>query len=297
MKNAYLLGSMQIFLSVVESGSFSESARRLGLSQPSISRQVNKLEKELGTRLLQRTTRSISLTEAGRIYYDKAREIQNSLNETHQAISRLSDTPSGTLRISVPYTWMELKIAPHISDFLAQYPEISLDIQCSDTRHDMVSDQLDIVIRVGRATDSSYIAIPLAQVSMCLVASTSYLEVHPKLNTPSDIYHHNFISFTGCDTLTYTQEGQPLEIKVNSTLITNSVHSIIQFVKQGIGISLLPSPLIQDELKSGELVHLLAQDTIDLKSLSVDQAFAMYPSRKQMPAKVRAFLNFFKDRF
>ena len=117
MENSYLLRAMQIFISVVDSGSFSESARRLGVSQPSVSRQVNLLEEHLGIRLLQRTTRRLSLTEAGQIYYQKARKIQLDVMEAGLSISEFKQKPSGVLKIASPYTWTEMKIAPHIGEF------------------------------------------------------------------------------------------------------------------------------------------------------------------------------------
>ena len=297
MENGSLLAAMQVFISVVESGSFSECARRLGLSQPSISRQVNNLEEQLGIRLLQRTTRRISLTEAGHIYYEKAREIQHAVTEAHQAISGFKETPSGTLKVSVPYTWMEMKIAPHLGEFLQMYPDIKLDIRCNDARQDMVAEQLDIVIRVGQANDSSYVAVPLAQVDMKLVASIDYCGRFGAPNTLSDLHNHPFIIFEDFDTLIYQHPDNQLELKVNSKLITNSVASMISATKQGIGLCLMPTPLIEAELKSGELQPLLPNCNFQLKGLMVHQAFAMYSSRRQMPAKVRAFLDFYKARF
>lgn len=297
MENGSLLAAMQIFITVVESGSFSECARRLGLSQPSISRQVNNLEDQLGIRLLQRTTRRISLTEAGHLYYEKAREIQRAVTEAHQAISGFKETPSGTLRVSVPYTWMEMKIAPHLGEFLTNYPDIKLDIRCNDTRQDMVADKLDVVIRVGQANDSSYIAVPLAPIEMKLVASQEYCKSHGTPNTVSDLHNHKFITFEDFDTYIYEVIDIPTEIKVNSTLLSNSVASMIMATKQGVGLCLIPEPLIQTEMKSGELVEVLPETNFQLKGLAVQQAFAMYSSRKQIPAKVRAFLDFFKVRF
>ena len=199
MEDGHLLASMQAFISVVESGSFSESARRLGLSQPSVSRQVNALEAQLGVRLLQRTTRSLSLTEAGQIYYDKARLIQRAVTEASQAISGFKDSPSGLLRISAPHTWTEAKIAPHLGEFLSLYPEIRLDLRCNDSIQDMVEERLDLVIRVGRATDSSYIAIPFSKFKIVLCASAEYLNKNGQPKTLADLNNHNFIIFDKFD--------------------------------------------------------------------------------------------------
>jgi DNA-binding transcriptional LysR family regulator len=297
MEDGHLLASMQAFISVVESGSFSESARRLGLSQPSVSRQINALEAQLGVRLLQRTTRSLSLTEAGQIYYDKARLIQRAVTEASQAISGFKDSPSGLLRISAPHTWTEAKIAPYLGEFLSIYPEISLDLRCNDSIQDMVEERLDLVIRVGRATDSSYIAIPFSKVKMVLCASAEYLNKNGQPKTLADLNNHNFIIFDKFDKFIFNNGSEQQQISVSGSLVMNSVAAIISAVGQNIGLSLLPDLLIQQELAQGKFVKVMPEYQVEIKGLAVDQAFAMYSSRKQMPAKVRAFLEFYKIKF
>ncbi len=297
MENGHLLASMQAFISVVESGSFSESARRLDLSQPSVSRQINTLEAQLGVRLLQRTTRSLSLTEAGQVYYEKARLIQRAVTEAGQAISGFKDSPSGLLRVSAPHTWMEAKIAPYLGEFLAQYPEIKLEIQCNDSIQDMVEDRLDLVIRVGRTHDTSYIAIPFSPVKILLCASPDYLEVHGSPKTLADLNNHNFITYDKFDKLIFNKDNQQQEVPMLGSLTMNSVAAIISAAKQNIGIIAIPDLLIQQDIKEKKLLQLMPEYHIDIKGLAVDQAFAMYSSRKQMPAKVRAFLDFYKEKF
>jgi DNA-binding transcriptional LysR family regulator len=297
MEDGHLLASMQAFISVVESGSFSESARRLGLSQPSVSRQINGLEAQLGVRLLQRTTRSLSLTEAGQVYYEKARLIQRAVTEASQAISGFKDSPSGLLRISAPHTWTEAKIAPHLGEFLSLYPDIKLDIQCNDNIQDMVEKRLDLVIRVGHAADSSYIAIPFAKVNMVLCASPDYLQKYGKPKTLADLNNHNIIIFDKFDKFIFTNDQNQQQITLTGSLVMNSVASIISAVSQNIGLSLLPDLLIKKKLEQGELIEVMPEYKVEIKGLAVDQAFAMYSSRKQMPAKVRAFLDFYKNKF
>lgn len=305
MENGHLLASMQTFISVVDCGSFSESARRMGLSQPSVSRQINTLEAQLGVRLLQRTTRSLSLTEAGQVYYDKARLIQRAVTEANQAISGFKDSPSGLLRISAPHTWTEAKIAPHLGEFLNRYPDIKLDIQCNDHIQDMVEDRLDLVIRVGRANDSSYIAIPFSKVKILLCGSKEYFDNNEYPKTLADLNNHNFITYDKFDKLVFSkgsgqkdqQENEQLEIPMQGPLSMNSVAGMISAAKQGIGLIAVPDLLIQQDLQKKELQKIMPEYKIDIKGLAVEQAFAMYSSRKQMPAKVRAFLDFYKDKF
>ncbi|MFT4763741.1 MAG: DNA-binding transcriptional LysR family regulator [Oleispira sp.] len=297
MEDGHLLASMQAFINVVESGSFSESARRLGLSQPSVSRQVNTLESQLGVRLLQRTTRSLSLTEAGQIYYEKAKHIQRAVTEASQAISGFKDSPSGLLRISVPHTWAEAKIVPHLGEFLSLYPEIKLEIQCNDHIQDMVEERLDLVIRVGRANDSSYIAIPFSKVKIILCASPRYFEQQGRPKTIADLNNHNFITYDKFNKLVLSKEGDQQEIPMQGPLSMNTVAGIISAAKQGIGLIAVPDLLLNKDLKQNLLIQIMPDYHIDIKGLAVEQAFAMYSSRKQMPAKVRAFLDFYKVKF
>lgn len=297
MENSHLLAAMQAFISVVESGSFSESARRLGLAQSSVSRQINTLEAQLGVRLLHRTTRRLSLTEAGQLYYEKSRLIQRAVVEASQAMSSFKESASGLLRISAPHTWTEIKIAPHLGEFLRLYPEIKIDLRCNDQIQDMVEDRLDLVIRVGRAKDSSFIAVPFAKVNMVLCASPDYLINHGQPKTILDLHNHNFIMFDKYDKYIFSQANDQSEINIKGSLTVNSVDTMIQTVAQGVGISALPDLLIQQRLASGELVQIMPQYHVDLKDLAVEQAYAMYSSRNQMPAKVRAFLEFYKARF
>ncbi|MFT4907763.1 MAG: DNA-binding transcriptional LysR family regulator [Oleispira sp.] len=297
MEDGHLLASMQAFINVVESGSFSESARRLGLSQPSVSRQVNTLESQLGVRLLQRTTRSLSLTEAGQIYYEKAKHIQRAVTEASQAISGFKDSPSGLLRISVPHTWAEAKIVPHLGEFLSLYPEIKLEIQCNDHIQDMVEERLDLVIRVGRANDSSYIAIPFSKVKIILCASPRYFEQQGRPKTIADLNNHNFITYDKFNKLVLSKEGDQQEIPMQGPLSMNTVAGIISAAKQGIGLIAVPDLLLNKDLKQNLLIQIMSDYHIDIKGLAVEQAFAMYSSRKQMPAKVRAFLDFYKVKF
>lgn len=297
MDDHQIIAAMQAFIHTVDSGSFSEGARRLGLSQPSVSRQVTALETHLGVRLLQRTTRRLSLTEAGQVYYDKARAIQRSLTEANQAISAYKATPSGELRIAAPYLWAETKIMPHMGEFLTRYPDIRLSLTCNDTIQDMVEDRLDLVLRVGHIADSRYVAVPLAPVRMRLCASPHYLATHGHPRSVSDLQNHNFIVFAQYAEYLFQRDNQQHSIRVQGSVVLNSVQAMIQCVKQHIGLALLPDLLINHEVDSGQLAVLMPDYHMDIKGLKVDQAFAMYSSRKQMPAKVRAFIDFYKTRF
>ena len=297
MENSQLLGSMQVFISVADSGSFSESARRLGLSQPSISRQVNNLEEHLGVRLLQRTTRSLSLTEAGQIYYEKARQIQQDVEEAGQSITGFKETPSGTLKISAPYTWTETKITPYLGKFLKQYPDLKIDIECNDSFQDMIEERLDLVIRVGVLKDSSFIAVPFGKIRMVMIATPEYLQQHGTPKTATDLQNHNCILFEDHKHVILTDAKCTQELTIAGNVAANTVPVMISAVLQNMGITILPDLLINHLLNSGEVVEIMPDVNIEIKDLPIDQVFALYSNRKHLPAKVRAFLDFFKPRF
>ncbi|HHJ35375.1 MAG TPA: LysR family transcriptional regulator [Gammaproteobacteria bacterium] len=302
MDNRHLLSCMQVFVSVADSGSFSEGARRLSISQPSVSRQVNALEVHLGVRLLQRTTRRLSLTEAGRVYCEKARQILRDVDEAGQSISGFKETASGVLKIGAPLLWIDLKITPYLSEFMEQYPEIGLDIQCTDVMQDVVDEGLDLVIRVGHLIDSSYVAVTLARIRMVLCASPAYLESHGAPRSPGDLLDHNCIVYDGHDEWEFShvcqkQKDQIQRVHVAGNINTNMVTVMLTALEQDICISLLPDLMIKEQLQEGTLVDVMPAYDINIKNLVVDRVFALYSNRKHLPAKTRAFIDFYRDKF
>jgi DNA-binding transcriptional LysR family regulator len=296
MDNQQLFGAMQAFVSVVECGSFSASARHLGVSQPTVSRQVTWLESKLEVRLLQRSTRRISLTEAGKIYYAKVSQIQRDVTEANMAVKAFREHPSGVLRISAPHTWTELIIAPHLSDFLQAYPDIVLDIECNDKRQDIIADQLDLVIRVGVLRDSSYVAVPFGQISIVLVAAPAYLAKHGVPQSADDLAQHNFVMFEDYHQLLVGTPPNQRTITVSGRIKLNSVQMMLAAVRQNIGMSALPNLVVKSMIESGEVVTIMPDAKIEIKGLPIHQVFAMYSNRKHLSAKVRVFLDFFRER-
>lgn len=297
MENSHLFGSMQVFISVADSGSFSESARRLGLSQPSISRQVNILEEHLGVRLLQRTTRRLSLTEAGQIYYEKALQIQRDVTEADLSISGFKETPSGLLRISAPHTWAEILISPYLGEFLQQYPEVKIDIESNNNIQDIIEDRLDIVIRVGALVDSSYIAIPLGDIRVVMCATPEYLRKHGTPETIADLQNHNCICFEDYTQMYLTEDNKSQLVTVSGNVSANTVSVMLSALLQDIGFTVLPDRLINKYLETGELVEIMPQAEVSIKRLPVDKIFALYSNRNHLPAKVRVFLDFLREKW
>ncbi len=296
MDDSQLFGTMRTFITVVECGSFSACARILGVSQPSVSRQISQLENELGVRLLQRTTRCLSLTEAGELYYEKARQIQLEVMETSQSLRDLCKTPSGRLRVSLPHTWADTKIAPYIGDFLKLYPEVSLEIECNDSLQDIVEDRLDLVIRVGQLRDSSYISVPFGDLRLILCATPEYLQQHATITQTEDLIAHNFIIYEDYNHLVFSQVN-PQGIRVKHNMSSNNVSVILSCLLQHMGISVLPDLLIHKLLATGKLVDIMPGTEITVPGLPVEGAYALYSNRRQLPAKVRAFIDFFRPKF
>lgn len=297
MDQSHLFGSMQVFISVADSGSFSESARRLGLSQPSISRHVNNLEEHLGVRLLQRTTRRLSLTEAGHVYYEKVLQIQRDVIEADLSISGYKDSPSGLLRISAPFTWAEMLISPFLGEFLQLYPDVKIDIECNNAIQDITEDKLDVVIRVGELINSSYIAIPLGNIRMVLCATPEYLRKFGMPDSITDLQKHNYICFEDYTQLVFKDGNNKQHITVSGNVSSNTVSVMLSALLQNIGFAVLPDRLLNDWLDKGELVEIIPNYEISVKRLPVDKIFALYSNRKHLPAKVRVFLDFLREKW
>lgn len=294
--NTHLLAYMDIFIQVADSGSFSEAGRRMAISQPSVSRQIGALEEVLGVRLLQRTTRRLSLTEAGEIYYQQCRKIQRDIIEAGNSISEFKESASGLLKIGAPIGWTEITIAPYLSEFLEAYPDIELDIQSTDDIQDVVEEKLDLVLRVGALNDSSYVARPLGKAELVLCASGQYFEKHGKPEAPDDLTKHNCIMFDHNNQWTFISGKAEQVVQVSGKVNTHMVSVMISMAMQHMGIMLLPVQLIRDQLASGDLLEIFPDYTINYTQLLNIEVFFLYSNRKYLPAKVKAFIDFFRDK-
>ncbi len=295
-ENAHLLAYMDVFIQVADSGSFSEAARHLGVSQPSVSRQIGALEETLGIRLLQRTTRRMSLTEAGEVYYRQVRQIQRDVIEAGNSISAFKETPSGLLKIGAPIGWTEIKIAPYLSEFMNAYPDIELEIQCTDTMQDIVEDRLDLVLRVGPLLDSSYVAQPLGKVELVVSATERYFNEKGMPASPVDLARHHCIMFGDNRQWGFKRGKMEQIVQVRGRVNTRMVSVMISMALQHMGIMLLPVQLIREPLASGELLEIFEDYSVCYTQLGAMDVFVLYSNRKHLPAKVRAFVDFFRDK-
>lgn len=291
------VAGMRIFTQVVEAGSFSAAARQLGSTPSSVSRQINDLEDSLGTRLFQRTTRNLSLTEAGELYFDRALSIINEVEEARRAISQLDGVPSGTLRLSVPGSFSRRHIIPTIINFQNQYPDVEVVLSASDQIIDMVENRIDLSIRVGHLNDSSLVARKLASNLRHVYASPAYLKKHGMPRCPEDLVNHNCMTFRshpGSNLWKFKGPKGQCEVQATGNLFCNDAESLVAAAVEGHGIVLVPEWLASCEVENGVLKRILTKYVPVPKEVGI---FALYPRQRYLAPKVRAFIDFCVERF
>jgi DNA-binding transcriptional LysR family regulator len=283
------LDGIAAFARVVACGSFSAAAERLKLSKSAISAHVQRLEERLGTRLLHRSTRSLSLTEAGAAYYRHCVRILAEAEAAEQAAVALQREPRGTLRISAPDTFGWMHVAPAIPDFLKRYPDLSIDIALSAKHVDLVDEGLDLAIRIGALTDSALVVRKLAPSRIVLCAAPGYLRTHGEPDQPQALAAHNCL----CASVTpwgnewrLAAKQKEARVVVSGSVRANSAETLRAAALGGLGIASLPSWAIADDLRSGALRRVLAPWELPASAI-----YAVYPDNRMMSAKVRAFVD------
>ncbi|MCV9878109.1 LysR family transcriptional regulator [Brenneria izbisi] len=283
--------TIPFFIAVVETGSFSGAAKKLAVTKSAVSKRISQFEDELGIRLLNRTTRKISLTEAGLKYYEYARAANLLMREGQDAISKMQGKAQGLLRISVPMAFGRLHISPLIPEFLRQNPQIELHMSMDDNMVDLVGEGFDMGIRIGQLNDSSLIARQLSPCTSVLCASPLYLEKHGTPHTLDDLNQHNCILYSyyrGGATWTFNSSyGQERFFPRGNYKVNNS-EVLYEALLAGIGICQMPKFIIGPALDDGRLVPLLPDYQLPQHNI-----FAVYPQRRFMPEKMRLLLTFF----
>ena len=289
------LAAMAVFARVVEERSFTQAAGALGRSKSAVSKAVSQLEDRLGARLLNRTTRRLSLTEAGTAYYERAARILAEAAEADNAVSALQDEPRGTLRVNAPMTFGQRHLATAIGAFLKLYPELRLDISLTDRFVDLIGEGYDVAVRIAALPDSSLIAAKLAPIRRVVCASPEYLARAGTPHHPKDLRKHNCFGYTyqmTGDSWRFIGPQGPTTVRVTGTLTANNGDILKEAMCEGLGLALVPIFSVTDELKSGELVIVLP-DYIDTET----SVYAVYPHSRHLSAKVRAFVDFLRQRF
>ncbi len=284
---------LKLFVSTFQKGSFAAVAVQLNISPSSVSRAIANLEKQLNTRLFQRSTRSLKPTQAGIEYYERVRTILDELDNLHEDIKHGKDNPSGTVRVSASTTFGQ-RILPAITKvFYEKYSHINLELSLSDNRVDLIENQIDVAIRHGSLPDSTLIARKLISVNYFLVATPAYLNTHPLL-TPEDLANHQIVSFNYSDFRKqwhFTKNNSTKSISITPFLQTTNAGMIRECVLQDMGIALLADWTINEDIAQGKLVRLLPDYVISGDSPET-AIWMVQPSRSYIPRNVLTFTEF-----
>lgn len=283
------LGPIVAFVRVIETGSFTAAANALGVSKSQVSRSVRALEDRLGARLLHRTTRAVTPTEAGTGFYERCARILADLEEAEAAVAHLQAAPRGTLRVSVPMSFGVRYLSPLIAEFLASYPELRMEVQYSDRRVDLVDEGYDVAVRIGVLDDSSLIARRLGGTRLYVVGSPAYLERRGRPEAPTDLRGHDCLLFayqqTG-STWVFREGGEEIPVRVSGRLVASAGEGLAEAARAGLGLALLPDFLVADDLRSGRLVPLLQRWAEPGFTI-----WAVYPHSRHLAPKVRLFVD------
>ncbi|GAD00871.1 LysR family transcriptional regulator [Agarivorans albus] len=282
--------AIPVFVAVVEHGGFSPAARSLGISKSAVSKRINLLEQQLGVKLLHRTTRKLSLTEAGKHYFEHAVKANNAAKDAQDAVAQLQGEPQGLLRINTPMSFGRLHIAPLIAKFLQRYPKITIDMVMDDKVVDLVAEGFDVAIRAGNLPDSSLIVRKLAPLKSVLCASPEYLKHYGIPQTIEQLAAHNCLQFSYSRDVkewTFMRDGQSQSIDVKGNYRVNNSEALREAMLQGLGIGRLPTFVAGPDIVAGRLIKLLNQYQMPNQSI-----YAVFSERQFLPAKVRAFVDF-----
>ncbi|HUB49926.1 MAG TPA: LysR family transcriptional regulator [Acetobacteraceae bacterium] len=285
-----LLSGMRLFARVVETGGFTVVARESNTSQPTISRTIASLEAHLGVRLLNRSSRALTLTDDGRQFYERARDALEAVAEAENSVGRRRGEPSGLLRLGTPVAFGRLHVAPRMPAFLARHKEVNVDLVMSDAFVDLVGEGLDLAIRVGDLADPSLIARAIGMTRRVTVAATSYLEARGVPSTPAELAHHDCVIYTRLATgqrWYFDSSNGPVRVDVAGRFRADNSEAVREAVIGGAGIAVLPVWLFSDEIERGLVRVILEQ--YEPTRLPIH---AVYPSRRLLAAKVRAMIDF-----
>lgn len=291
-----LSSHMILFARVVEKGSFSGAAREINHSPSAVSKQIAALEDRMGVRLLTRTQQGISLTEEGRVFYDRCAEVSKTVADTQELLESLSASPRGKLRICATVAFGKAQILPILPDFLAQVPDLSVDLELTDRNADIFTEDIDVGIRFSEQIDSSQvIARKLAPNRRIFVASPGYIAKHGMPKAPADLADHNCLRLSTVEKWNEWKfkgdNGSEL-VRVTGNFEANSADAVYHATLAGMGISRISTYLVNDDIAAGRLLHVLPGHVQTSSAI-----YAIYPERRNMAPKIRSFLDFLTGHF
>jgi DNA-binding transcriptional LysR family regulator len=288
------LNSLEVFAAVAEAGGFTAAAERLGMAKAQVSIRVSRLEAQLGAALFARTTRQVTLTDAGQALFAECRPLLHSLHEAMEQVGTDKAELTGTLRLSSTVTHAVQALAPAVAKFAALHPKLQIELRSSDRVADLVSEGIDLAIRFGWLADSSLRAVRLGEFEQYVVASPEYLNRAGIPERPEDLERHEWVALTLLQTpLTWkflSQQGDTHTAHVTARLRVDSAASLRTLLGQGAGISVMDQFSAQEDLKAGRLVRVLND-----WSLARGGVYAVYPPGRYVPTKVRAFIDFYRE--
>ena len=277
------------FVAVAETESFTRAAKRLDVSTAHVSRQISALEDRLSTRLFYRTTRRVSTTEAGQIYYQHCRQILDALEQAERSMTNMQLVPQGRLRLTAPVTYGEKSIAPLVNDFVLRYPELDVEMKLTNQQLDLVAEGYDLAVRLGKLDDSSLMARRLASRTLYVCASPAYLAVHGTPHSLSELEHHNCLQ-GNLGYWRFQDAGHPRNVRIRGNVRCDSGRALLDAALKGVGIVQLPDYYVGPALEAGTLIPLLTHYQED-----DDGIWAVYPHNRHLSPKVRMLLDYFAD--
>lgn len=286
---------MRLFASAVQQGSLSAAGRQFGLSPASVSRHISELEQQLGGQLLNRTSRRLTLTEAGQIYHRQIEQILLQITEAGESVTHFQSVPRGTLRVHSRMLVGHHILVPAMPRFLAAYPEIRLDLTLSNFAIDLVAHNIDVDLRIGKLADSALIARKLAGSERVVCVAPAYLERSPAIAQPRDLAAHNCLAYCLSSGRTIwhfmAPGGAQIEVPVTGSLQSDNGQALLAGVRAGLGIALMPDWAVRDDLRAGRLQRLFPDHRVSHTEFD-NGVYAVYQRSRHMSPKIRVFVDF-----
>ncbi|MGI9202369.1 MAG: LysR family transcriptional regulator [Woeseiaceae bacterium] len=287
---------MQAFTAVVETGSFTAAADRLKANKSAVSRRVSALEERLGAQLLKRTTRTLNLTETGRSFYERSARLLADLDEAESAVAQEQGELRGRLKIALPLSFGLMHMTAPINEFACLHPRVEFNLDLSDRYVDLIQEDIDVAVRIGRLTDSSLIARRLFKSRIVAAASPDYLEANGIPETPADLAEHRCLNYSNLVDSNHwswiDEDGQQQLVEIHATLAANNGDMLSKFAANGLGIVMQPTFIAHKLLRDGTLTQILPD-----VSWPETTAYAVYPPTRHLSYRVRAFIDFLADYF
>ena len=288
--------AMEMFVRVVETGSFSKAAKEFATTQPTVTKQVAATEARLKVRLLNRNTRGVSLTESGALYYERCKQIVHQAQEADSIVHLRQTQAQGLLRIGTSVAFGRRVVVPLALDFMDRHPQVQVDLSFEDRYIDLVAQGIDVAVRMGKLVDSTLGARHLGMNPWVIVATPKYLRKQGTPKRPQDLSGHNaliYSSVQGDDVWRlFTARGAPVTVPVSGRLRSNNLSAVLAAARAGLGVAALPRYVAHDSLAAGHVVEVLQDHT-----LPEQEIHAVFPSPKLVPVKVQAFVAFLQGRF